>query len=194
MKTPRSLRSRQTTERRFEKALAPHLGALHAATRRLTRSVADAEDLLQEVLCRAFDRLDSLETMEYPKAWLLKVTYNQFIDMERKQQRSPLGRTSEEGPELEQEAQAGSEWEPDNRLDSDIRLSRILRAMSLLDANQCALVAMHDIDGVSIDELSEQTGMPPGTIKSQLHRTRARLGRLLAVDPALKPQLSAVGK
>ncbi|MDX1482278.1 MAG: sigma factor, partial [Woeseiaceae bacterium] len=62
---------REPTERqRFEARLRPHFDALYAAARRLTLSTHDAEDLVQEVCLRAFERLEAFEQMEYPRAWL----------------------------------------------------------------------------------------------------------------------------
>lgn len=192
--------SRMTSSRnhRFQKLMEPHFEALYRAARRLSATEADAEDLLQDVFVKALDHLDELAGMQYPKAWLLRVTYNRFVDQERQRQRSPqafVDRADEKSVDGGTAAiAAGSEWEPDQVLDGHIHLMRIRKAMSLLDHKQCALVAMHDIEGMTIDELSEITGMPTGTVKSQLHRTRARLGRLLANDPAMRPRLAAVGK
>ncbi len=65
--------------------------------------------------------------------------------------------------------------------------------MRCLNADQCALVAMHDVEGLSIDELCQLTGMPEGTIKARLHRTRKKLGRLLSNEAVTRPQLKIVG-
>jgi len=63
----------------------------------------------------------------------------------------------------------------------------------VLSGDQCALVAMHNVEGVSIEDLSSLTGMPEGTIKSQLYRTRKKLGRLLSNTAVSKPQLKLIG-
>ncbi len=74
-----------------------------------------------------------------------------------------------------------------------MQLDVILRAMKLLDTEQCTLLALHDIEGYKLAELQSLTGLPIGTLKSQLHRTRVKLGRLLRRDARSKPQLSIVG-
>jgi RNA polymerase sigma-70 factor (ECF subfamily) len=51
-----------------------------------------------------------------------------------------------------------------------------------LDSEQQALLAMHDIEGHSLAELMELTGLKEGTLKSRLHRARVRLGKLLHRD------------
>ena len=179
--------------KRFEAILRPHFDALYAAARRMTLSSVDAEDLVQDVCLKSFTRLDELERIEYPRAWLLKVMYHKFIDNQRTEQRSPVsiaetGLDSMEPDELLQHSS-----QPEKLVDEEIRITRILMAMKRLNADQCALVALRDIEGLSIKELQELTGLRSGTIKAQLHRTRAKLGRILSSDETLKPHLQAIG-
>ena len=178
---------------RFEELLRPHFSALYAAAQRMTLSKTDAEDLVQDVCLKAYTRLEELEEIEYRKAWLLRVMYHKFIDNQRASQRSAVdlaetGDSSADPTELAQ-----SQWLPDEMLDREIRITRILMAMKRLDSEQCALVALRDIEGLSIAELEALTGKPAGTIKSQLSRTRSKLGRLLTSDSSLKPKLKAIG-
>jgi RNA polymerase sigma-70 factor (ECF subfamily) len=65
--------------------------------------------------------------------------------------------------------------------------------MQCLSGDQCALVALHDIEGLTVDEIGEMTGLARGTIKSKLHRTRAKLGRLVGSNALPRPQLRAIG-
>lgn len=184
---------KQTSQKRFETALRPHFDALYAAARRMTLSPADAEDLVQEVALKAFERLDELERIEYPRAWLLKVMYHQFIDNQRSSSRSPVDQANTGADSDEPDEYSRSDWLPEEMLDREIRITRILMAMKRLDKDSAALVALRDIEGLSIAELEKLTGSPAGTIKAKLHRSRARLGRMLANDPALTPELKAVG-
>ena len=179
--------------KRFEALLRPHFDALYAAARRMTLVKTDAEDLVQEVCIKAYKCLDELEALEYRRAWLLKVLYHTFIDTQRANQRSPVDLAETGVDSVEPEGISESDWRPDEMADQEIRVERILRAMSCLSGNQCTLVALRDIEGLSIDELCQLTGLPAGTIKSQLHRTRAKLGRLLSNDALMKPRLKAIG-
>ena len=74
-----------------------------------------------------------------------------------------------------------------------LRLEKVLRAMSVLAKEDCSLLAMHDINGLSIAELHGLTGLPKSTIKSRLFRTRAKLGRLLQNAEMAGPKLKVVG-
>ena len=180
-------------KKRFETLLRPHFDALYAAARRMTLSPVDAEDLVQEVALKAFEKLDELERIEFPRAWLVKVMYNKFIDEKRSSKRSPVEQAATGVDSEAPEEYESSYWLPEEMLDREIRITRILMAMQRLDAESASLVALRDIEGLTIAELEKMTGSPSGTIKSKLHRSRARLGRLLSNDATLKPELKAVG-
>ena len=179
--------------KRFEAILRPHFDTLYAAARRLTFSSFDAEDLVQDVCLKSFVRLDELERIEYPRAWLLKMLYHKFIDNQRIEQRSPISIADTGLDSIEPDDLVQHESQPEHLVDEEIRVARILMAMNRLSDDQRSLVALRDIEGFSIKELQLLTGMPSGTIKAQLHRTRAKLGRILSSDETLKPHLKAIG-
>jgi RNA polymerase sigma-70 factor (ECF subfamily) len=188
-----SLESKGSPHQQFEGLLRPHFEALYAAARRMALSQVDAEDLVQEVCIKAFLRLDEFTKIEYRKAWLLKMLYHQFIDLHRSNQRSPVGHSDTGTDSVDPETIAESVWQPEQMVDREIRIEQVRRAMKCLSREHYALVALHDIEGLTLEELHKLTGRPVGTIKSLLHRTRVKLGRLLANESILKPQLKAVG-
>jgi len=179
--------------KRFEAILRPHFDALYAAARRMTFSSVDAEDLVQDVCLKSFARLDELERVEYPRAWLLKMLYHKFIDNQRIEQRSPISIAETGLDSIEPDDLMRQVSQPEKLVDEEIRIARILMAMNRLSGDQRSLLALRDIEGLSIKELQLLTGLPSGTIKSQLHRTRAKLGRILSSDETLKPHLKAIG-
>lgn len=185
-------RRRRKAQDRFETVVRPHFDALYGSARRLSGNAPDADDLVQETCIKALLHLDELATMDFPRAWLLRVLYHEFIDRQRAMTRSPADHaariddgvaTLTEETHLQPEAQA-------ERL---MQLERVLGAMALLDKRQCALLAMHDVDGVSIAELSALTKLPENTVKSQLFRTRVKLGRLLQNNRVKRARLRLVG-
>lgn len=187
------LKTRRRNGDRFDVAMQPHFDALYAAARRMTLSPHEAEDLLQEVCLTAFERLDELERMEYPRAWLLKVMYNRFIDDRRRARRSPVDTAASGAEPDEPDLYAAATAGPEELADRDQRVRRVLEAMRCLNAGHCALLAMHDIEGVGIEELCRLTGQPAGTVKAQLHRIRIKLGRMLSNETAFRPRLKVIG-
>ena len=184
-------RGRETSLReRFEVLVQPHFDAMYAAAGRMTRSRHDAEDLIQEVCIKVLDHLEDLEEMEHRRAWLLRVVYNEFVDGLRRNKRSPLALA--DGDE-EADALSTDEPQPEEIVQREQEFGRVIDAMRFLDPDDCALLAMYDIEGLSITELCRASGMPQGTVKARLHRTRTRLGRLLYNDRIQTPPLKVIG-
>ncbi len=173
--------------------MRPHFDALYRSARRFAANDSDAEDLVQDVCIKAFAQIDELERMEYQRAWLLRVLYHTFIDARRSELRSP----THIGQSIDQDEEQGlaeqSHLQPDEQVDRMMRVERVLAAMALLDKELCSLLAMHDVDGLTIEELSVLTNLPKGTIKSRLFRTRAKLGRLLQNSQLGRVKLKVVG-
>ena len=188
-----NFRRAPTRQERFETVVGPHFEALYGAARRMTLSYHDAEDLVQEVCIKAFAHLDRLEAMDYPRAWLLKVMYNLFVDDKRREERSAIDAANTGEDASQPETLDAGETSLEVLVDQSQDIERVLHAMRCLDPDQCALVAMHDVEGISVAELSALTGQPAGTIRSQLHRTRRKLGRLLSNDAIRRSHLKIVG-
>lgn len=184
-------KGKPTDQERFDLLVRPHFDALYQSARRLTNTEHDAEDLLQEVILKALVWLEDLEKMECPKAWLVKVMYNTFIDLTRRDGRSPTSMAHPAG------------YDPDQlpTLDDSLallfdrhrRLDQVIKAMRHLNSEDCALIGMHDVEGLTIGEMKQVTGLAEGTIKSRLHRARKKLGRLLSSETAEVPKLRVVG-
>lgn len=166
----------------FDKLMRPHLDRLFRLAFRLTASKPEAEDLFQDVLLKAYARLDDLLDVQEPGSWLCRVMYNHFIDQRRRFARARLVSVPESQlPEAGVENLPG-QLDPEHdaeRLDNIMRLERALAALS--DEHRLA-VLLHDAEGYKLEEIHEITGDPVGTIKSRLHRARARLRQLLAAD------------
>ena len=184
---------RRTDSSRFAELVRPHFDALFAAARRLTVSAADAEDLVQDVCLKAHLHIDELETIEFQRAWLLKILYHRFIDIQRTRDRSPVDMADTGADSHDPELISPDGARPEDLVEREMRVDKIVRAMGILNSEASSLLALHDIEGFSLRELKDLTGLPEGTLKSRLHRTRARLGRLLSNEAMQKPVLTVVG-
>lgn len=166
----------------FDSLLRPHLDRLFRFAFRLTASRAEAEDLFQDVLLKVYTRIDELVDIQDPAPWLCRVMYNHFIDDRRRFARARLVNVTEgqiEGPGIE--AFAGN-LDPERdaeRLDNIMRLDRALRTLS---EDHRLVILLHDSEGYKLEEIHRITGDPLGTIKSRLHRARARLREILQED------------
>jgi len=178
---------------RFAALVEPHFDALYGAARRLTSSPSEAEDLVQDVCLKAFESIDELEEIEFRRAWLLKVLYHKFVDRQRAKARSPVDQAETGADSFSPEGVARSGLRPEEEVDQDARAAVIVRAMGILGEEDCSLLALRDIEEYSLKELGQLTGLAEGTIKSRLHRTRSKLGRLLSNKDLQQPRLRVVG-
>src|SRR5215472_14083765 len=75
--------------RRFEELVGEHLDGLYRSARRLTRDQTAAEDLVQEVMLKAWRSFHTFEEGTNVRAWLHRIHMNAFFDSYRKRTREP---------------------------------------------------------------------------------------------------------
>ena len=186
-------KGRVSDHERFERLVQPHFEALYRAASRLAFTPADAEDLVQEVCVKAFVKLSDLELIQHRQAWLLRVLYNVFVDNVRRNQRSPVNLAGSSQPIDEMDLTGDRHLQPEEETDRLISLEALWSAMKILKKEDCALLALHDIEGHTVAELASLTDLTESTIKSRIHRTRIKLGRLMQREVSGRPNLTLVG-
>jgi RNA polymerase sigma-70 factor (ECF subfamily) len=176
----------------FDGLLREHVPALYRSAYRWTGAVDRAEDLVQELLVRLYPRLDELMKLERVRPWALRVMYRIFVDQLRRDRHSPV----QFGADSKEETEAGEDEDNDlvdqspgpvELVEQEFTQMRILAAWALLGEEHRVVLSMHDIEDYSLPEVAEILEIPIGTLKSRLHRARARLRELLASEriPAL---------
>ena len=132
--------------------------------RAILRNDQDAEDAVQEAICAAFARRDSLRDAGKFKPWMLRILANKCYDACRKRRNtSDLDAAGEvPAPEADQ-AERLSLWQAVLSLNDDLR----------------APVALFYYDGLSIREISGVLGISEASVKTRLSRGRARLRQML---------------
>lgn len=169
----------------FAEIVRPHLRRLYRFAFRLTASAADAEDLVQEVMIKVYERRDELTSIGDLGPWLGRVLYNQFVDNARRYARQrfhTVHPNSPDGGNAGVEELASHEPGPEQLTVAEFDISRINVALAQLSLEHRAVVLMHDSEGYKLEEIQTITGVPLGTLKSRLHRARARLREILTAD------------
>ena len=166
----------------FDRLLREHVPSLYRTAYRWTGAVDQAEDLVQELLTRLYPRLDELRTLDRVKPWATRVMYRIFIDQLRRQRNSPVQFGLDSPAEDENEPDdslLADELEPEILVERELVQERIAAAWSCLSEEHRIVLSMHDIEEYSLVEIAAMTETPVGTLKSRVHRARAKLRDLL---------------
>jgi RNA polymerase sigma-70 factor (ECF subfamily) len=157
----------------FQRHVAPHVPSLQAAARRLARSSADADDLVQETLLRAYRFWDRYEVDTHLRAWLHRILRNAFVNEYRR-------RTRER--DVLQQARAAFEVgapEPQREAGADELDGSLSFALEALPEEYRSVLWAIAVDDDSYREAAERLGCPVGTVMSRLHRARRGMRVLL---------------
>jgi len=155
----------------------PEIAVLYRVASTLVRQPADAQDLVQDTLVRAYRAIDRFDGA-HPRAWLLTILRNTHRN--RLRTRLPLLLNAEQGQDTDVLDRGG-----DPRSAEDIVVDAALEAgvadaLAALPTMHRAVVQLVDVDGLSYAEAAEALGIPRGTVMSRLHRARARIRTRLA--------------
>lgn len=182
----------------FEHETAQLRSTLYRKAFRMARNHADAEDLVQETMVKAYTGFHSFRRDTNLHAWLLRILINSYISDYRKKRRQPAQYSTEEVSERRlvdgytRSAQAGLRSAEDQAFDylpdDDIR-----SAMRALPQHVREVVYYADVEGLRYQEIAAIMNTPTGTVASQLHRGRRRLRMLLSdraasTEPGQRPR------
>lgn len=161
----------------FDSLVRPHLEYLYRLAYRFCGRPEDAEDLVQDLLVKLYPRYAELVKVEKLRPWLVTSLYRMFVDGVRRQARSPLELINDETAFYD--TVAGTVNEPDETLLRHQRLDLIQAAFARLSEEHRSLLTLHDMEGYRLVELEEMLEVPIGTLKSRIHRARARMRDIL---------------
>jgi RNA polymerase sigma-70 factor (ECF subfamily) len=159
---------------RFEAVVLPHLDAAYRFARWLTGSPADADDVTQEAVLRAFRGFDTQSGPD-AKAWLLAIVRNcYFTSRAQAQRRSwvplPLDDDSAEGELF----QAGA-FNPEEAAIQSDHTRLIGGLLEALSDDYREILILREIEDMSYRDIAAVTNLPIGTVMSRLARARAAL-------------------
>jgi len=169
--------------RTFEEVVLPHLDAAFNYARWLTKSEADAEDVVQDAYVRALRFFSSLRSDD-ARSWLLTIVRNTWYG------RFPRATAANQTTVYDDMTHD----RPDESLDPEAlvlqrqAVEKVQRAVQELPADFREVIVLRELEGLSYKEIAAVVGIPIGTVMSRLARARERL---LAI---LGPSATAMGE
>lgn len=155
-------------KRAFDKLVKKHQSAVRRMFMNLTLgNAALSDDLAQDTFIKTYTRLGSFRSMSSFSTWLHRIAYNVFYDYTRSHRQTD----DIDGTPLPETATGGSAAEA---LHMDL-----YSALGRLKTDERTCITLQLVDGMSIDGITEVTGMPAGTVKSHLSRGKQKLATFL---------------
>ncbi|HKW41796.1 MAG TPA: sigma-70 family RNA polymerase sigma factor [Gemmatimonadales bacterium] len=149
----------------FEREALIHLDAVYRAALRLARDAADADDLVQETMLRAYRGWDRYQRGTNAKGWLLTILRNAFIEEYR---RRSTRRNTVDVDAIESLAPPADFFE--SLVDDEV-----VRAIDALPLLYREVVVWTDVEGLPYEETAKLLRVPIGTVKSRVSRARKLL-------------------
>jgi len=158
----------------FEKLYERHNRRVYSLCLRMTQNTAEAEDLAQEAFIQLFRKIGSFRGESAFTTWLHRLTVNQCL-MHFRKRSVKLEKTTEEG---ETPVQIVSGTENPNSMPVMDRIA-LDNALTQLPPGYRTVFVLHDVEGHEHEEIAKMLGVAVGTSKSQLHKARMKLRKIL---------------
>ena len=158
----------------FEGLLFDLRPKLHRYCARMTGSVVDGEDVLQDAYLKALEAYEAAQPLANPEGWVFRIAHNTALDFLRRRAREQGHTTFDE--DLDMIA------DPLTPIEDRQITKASLRTFMRLPVTQRSSVILMDVLGYSLSEIGAVTGTTLPAIKASLHRGRDRL-RALASEP-----------
>jgi len=160
--------------REFEERLAECGPLAYRVARGVLRNTADAEDVAQEALIRAYKSFDRLRDRNRFRGWLVRISFRLALDRlrsaKRREQRDTLWSQPENlpPPATAEDVAASSQFQ-----------AHLDRALEELPEKLRLVLLLSAMDGYTIEEIAAMVGVPIGTVKSRIFIARKKLAEKL---------------
>jgi RNA polymerase sigma-70 factor, ECF subfamily len=183
---------------RFAADVWPLVDVLHRGARRLTHNDADAEDLLQETLVRAFTGFRNFQPGTNLQAWLFRIQYNQWVSAYRWKERRPAEVLADDitdhelaghGAHLSTGPRSAESEVLESLPDDDVR-----NAMEQLSDGFRTVLYYADVEGYTYAETAALMNIPIGTVMSRISRARVQLRRALVDSSCARGRFASTAR
>ncbi|MFB2555482.1 RNA polymerase sigma factor [Herbiconiux liangxiaofengii] len=153
--------------RAFEVLIRRHGGLMRAYANRVLGSNLEVDDVVQETFITAWKKLPELADLAAVKSWLMRIVNRKAIDRIRARH--------DDRPILEWEGEIPAEQGPEKQAEAQSQREHLKAALERLPEGQRQCWVMKEIGGFSYEEIAEELGVPPSTVRGLLARARKKL-------------------
>src|SRR5256886_12607807 len=162
------------TRREFEERRAECGPLGYRVARGVLRNSADAEDVAQEALLRAYRRFDRLRDRNRFRAWLVRIAFRLALDRLRSGKRRELRDTLWSQPEQQLPTATAEDLAASNEFQA-----RLENALAELPEKLRLVLLLAAMEGHTIEEIAGMLGISTGTVKSRIFYARKQLAEKL---------------
>ncbi len=170
------------SEEAFSRLLGELRPKLHRYCARMSGSVIDGEDIVQEALMKAIDSFPAAGPLANPEGWLFRIAHNSALDFLRRRARQNAAYSGEDPDMI---------IDPQNLVEQRQVAAASLRTLMRLPVAQRSTVVLMDVLGYSLDEIAGMMETTVAAVKAALHRGRANLRDLADAPADLSPPVMA---
>jgi RNA polymerase sigma-70 factor, ECF subfamily len=166
----------------FEYLYKAHCRRVYSLCLRMIKNRAEAEDLTQQVFLQLFRKISTFRGESGFSTWLHRVTVN--IVLMHLRRKKPAELLAESLERCTSNGESSSEHgTSDTSMYGAIERLNLMRAIRTLPSGYKQIFLLHDVIGYEHGEIAGLLGCSTGSSKSQLHKARKRLRRLLQGEP-----------
>jgi RNA polymerase sigma-70 factor (ECF subfamily) len=162
------------TRREFEQRLSECGPLAYRVARGVLRNSADAEDVAQEAMLRAYRQFDRLRDRNRFRAWLVRIAFRLALDRLRSGKRRELRDTVWSQPEHQPPAVNAEDLAASNEFQAHLE-----NALAELPGKLRLVLLLAAMEGHTIDEIASMLGISTGTVKSRIFYARRQLAEKL---------------
>ncbi|MGC9469886.1 MAG: RNA polymerase sigma factor [Anaerolineae bacterium] len=167
------------------KLFEAHKALVYRTSLAIARDERIAEDVLQECFVRLYRYADSVDPDRPLKPWLYRVTVNLSYDLLTTRAARPLEDVSDWLLEI-----ASALPTPDRRVEEQETTRMVREVVAELPPLHRAVIVLHYMENLAVEEIAQVLELPPGTVKSRLYYARERLREMLTRRQRLVPEMN----
>lgn len=178
-------RLRRRDESAFNQLVIQHEARVYQLAWRILGNRAEAEDMTQEVFVQVFRSIESFRGDSKLSTWIFRLTINltknrlKYLSRRRTNHHADLEQSQDQALLGASGVTSGEHSRPDLDLFATETERIVVLSLHRLEPEYRNVLVLRDIEGLSYDEISLILELPPGTVKSRLHRARSDLRRFV---------------